>query len=375
MKGSVRKRDRGVWEVRVYLGRDADSGKKRYRSRTVRGAQRDAERVCREIVAEVEAAGLEESANGFPSVSAWLDDWWEAKRTTISPTTASAWQSSLELYLKPAIGDMSLHEVRAHHLESLYRGLVEGGLSAARVQKIHTVASVAFKAAVRRELIAASPASTARPPSVGRQEPTAPTPEEVALILRAALDDPELYAFLIVAANTGARRSEVCALRWCDVDLEQRVITISRSVVKGAGGGAAVRQTKTGTAGQTAISEQVTETLEQLRVFRTDAASLLGEQLPSTAFVWSQDVTGARPVYPDTMSARFARVRDEVGLGHVQLRHFRHFAATQLLSAGVDVRTVAGRLRHASPAMTLNRYAAWVPARDREAADVLDNLG
>lgn len=359
----------------MYLGRDADSGKKRYRSRTVRGAQRDAERVCREIVAEVEAAGLEESANGFPSVSAWLDDWWEAKRTTISPTTASAWQSSLELYLKPAIGDMSLHEVRAHHLESLYRGLVEGGLSAARVQKIHTVASVAFKAAVRRELIAASPASTARPPSVGRQEPTAPTPEEVALILRAALDDPELYAFLIVAANTGARRSEVCALRWCDVDLEQRVITISRSVVKGAGGGAAVRQTKTGTAGQTAISEQVTETLEQLRVFRTDAASLLGEQLPSTAFVWSQDVTGARPVYPDTMSARFARVRDEVGLGHVQLRHFRHFAATQLLSAGVDVRTVAGRLRHASPAMTLNRYAAWVPARDREAADVLDNLG
>jgi integrase len=375
VKGSVRNRDRGVWEVRVYLGRDADSGKKRYRSRTVRGARRDAEKVCRDLVAKIEAAASDGRANDFLSVSAWLDDWWEAKRATISPTTASAWQSSLELYLKPEIGQMSLFEVRAHHLEALYQRLVEDGLSAARVQKIHTVASVAFKAAVRRELIAASPAATARPPSVGRREPTAPTPDEVALILRASLEDPELYSFLVVAANTGARRAEICALRWCDVDLEERVIAISQSVVKGGGGGAAVRQTKTGVAGQTAISEQVAETLGRLHVLRVEAASSVGEQLSSTAFIWAQDVCGLRPVYPDTMSARFARVRDEVGLGHVQLRHFRHFAATQLLSAGVDVRTVAGRLRHASPAMTLNRYAAWVPARDREAAEVLDNLG
>ncbi len=195
------------------------------------------------------------------------------------------------------------------------------------------------------------------------------------MILRAAQGDPELYSFLIVAANTGARRGEVCALRWCDVDLDARVVTISRSVVKGAGGGAAIRQTKTGIVGQTAISEQAADVLGELREVRKQAASSVGVRLAKTAFVWSQDVGGARPVYPDTMTARFARVRDEVGLGHVQLRHLRHFAATQLLSAGVDVRTVAGRLRHARPATTLNRYAAWVPARDRDAADVLDNLG
>jgi hypothetical protein len=64
-------------------------------------------------------------------------------------------------------------------------------------------------------------------------------------------------------------------------------------------------------------------------------------ELPVTAFIWSQEVCGARPVYPDTMSARFRRVRDDAGLPHVQLRHLRHFAATQPLSAGVDVRTVA----------------------------------
>ena len=152
-------------------------------------------------------------------------------------------------------------------------------------------------------------------------------------------------------------------------------MTISRSVAKGAGGGAVVRQTKTGVAGQMAISEQVAGALGLLLEQRRAEARSVGIELPSSAFMWSQDACGSRPVYPDTMTTRFARVRAEAGVEHFELRHLRHFAATQLLAAGVDVRTVAGRLRHASPAMTLDRYAAWVPARDREAAGVLDGLG
>ena len=94
------------------------------------------------------------------------------------------------------------------------------------------------------------------------------------------------------------------------------------------------------------------------------------------------DVVGAalpegidRPVYPDTISAAFQKARSKAGVDHVELRHLRHDTATQLLGAGVDERTVAGRLCHARPAMTFDRYAAWVPARDWEAAEVLGCLG
>lgn len=363
-----------MWEVRVYLGRDPDTGRKRYKSRTVRGPKREAERVCRDLVTEAEAAAEEVRSAEFPTVASWLDDWWPVKRDEISPTTASSWQSSVTLYLKPHLGDMALHEVRPHHLESMYRELVDSGLAASRVQKVHTVASVAFNAAVRRELIAASPAQAARAPAAERQEPTAPTPGEVRTLLEAAADDLDMFAFLVLAANTGARRGELCALRWCDVDLDNRVVTISRAVAKGAGRGAVVRQTKTAIVGRIAISRQAAAALERLQADRRGRASAAGVDLASTAFVWSQDVEGERPVYPDTMSARFAKTRDRAGVSGVQLRHLRHFAATQLLAAGVDVRTVAGRLRHARPAMTLDRYAAWVPARDRDAADLLDGL-
>ena len=166
----------------------------------------------------------------------------------------------------------------------------------------------------------------------------------------------------------------MCALRWCDIDLDERVVTISRAVAKGAGRGAVVRQTKTAIVGRIAISQQANDVLEALKAERRSTASKAGAHLAEAAFVWAQDVEGNRPVYPDTMTARFAKVRERSGVTGVQLRHLRHFAATQLLAAGVDVRTVAGRLRHARPAMTLDRYAAWVPARDRDAADILDDL-
>jgi integrase len=119
MQGSVRQRGRGVWEVRVYLGRDERTGQKRYRSRTVRGSRRDADQVCRDLVesseSERDAPGPEE----LPTVGEWIDEWWPEKKKAISPTTASSWQSVIDIYVRPRLGEMPLHEVRARHLESL----------------------------------------------------------------------------------------------------------------------------------------------------------------------------------------------------------------------------------------------------------------
>lgn len=74
------------------------------------------------------------------------------------------------------------------------------------------------------------------------------------------------------------------------------------------------------------------------------------------------------------MTRRFRRLCDSAGLEGVRLHDLRHYVATQLLAAGVDVRTVAGRLGHRNAATTLNVYAHFVPEADRRAADVLAGL-
>jgi integrase len=74
------------------------------------------------------------------------------------------------------------------------------------------------------------------------------------------------------------------------------------------------------------------------------------------------------------VTGRWTRLRKEIGLSYVRLHDLRHFVATELLTAGIDLRTVANRLGHARTSTTLDIYWGFVPARDRDAADHLDAL-
>ena len=64
----------------------------------------------------------------------------------------------------------------------------------------------------------------------------------------------------------------------------------------------------------------------------------------------------------------FRNLRTKAGLPDARIHDLRHFVATQLIAAGHDIRTVAGRLGHAQTSTTLNTYAAFVKARDHDAA-------
>src|SRR5579864_282098 len=74
------------------------------------------------------------------------------------------------------------------------------------------------------------------------------------------------------------------------------------------------------------------------------------------------------------MTKRFIRIRRSVGLDSVRLHDLRHFTATRMLSEGVPVRTVSGRLGHANAATTLGVYGHFLEASDRDAADTLSNF-
>jgi integrase len=176
------------------------------------------------------------------------------------------------------------------------------------------------------------------------------------------------------ALATGARRGEVCALRWCDVDLEDRFVRISRSVSQTTSGGVIVKCTKTDRARVVSITRAATAALSQRRIEAELAAESAGCRLAPSGFVFSPDPAGQAPWPPAIATRCWKRLRDEAELGRVRLHDLRHFVATELLSAGVDPRTVSNRLGHGRTSTTSDIYWAWVPARDREAADYLDAL-
>ena len=202
-----------------------------------------------------------------------------------------------------------------------------------------------------------------------------PTPEELGRLQTSiAADDPELAMFVRLSAMTGARRSEVLALGWPDVDLEDGVVTISRGIVMGPDG-LVEKDTKTHQARRVALDSDTTRRLAEHQAAAVERAVACGTSLADDGFVFSADVEGREPWYPDSVSRRFRSACRRVGLEGVRLHDLRHYVATRLLSAGVDVRTVAGRLGHRNAATTLNVYSHFVPEADREAAEILGGLG
>ncbi len=77
---------------------------------------------------------------------------------------------------------------------------------------------------------------------------------------------------------------------------------------------------------------------------------------------------------PKVISRRFTRLCERTKIKGVRLHDLRHFAGSQLVAAGVDIRTVSARLGHSRPSITLDIYTHRVQDNDRAAAEVLGNL-
>ena len=219
-----------------------------------------------------------------------------------------------------------------------------------------------------------NPASSASPPRVPTPDVRPPSPAELARLFAAAGDaDPDLADFILLAAATGARRSELVALQWSDVDLDAGRVCISRAIVAGPDGLVA-KDTKTHAARRVSLDATCVAALAAHRRRADERASVCGRSLPPDAFVFSNEVDGSVAWYPDSASRSFTRLCRRAGVSGVRPHDLRHYVATRLLSAGVDVRTVAGRLGHRNAATTLNVYSHFLVEADRQAADVLGRI-
>ena len=194
------------------------------------------------------------------------------------------------------------------------------------------------------------------------------------LLAAAETHTPVLACWLQLAAATGARRGEICGLRWGDIDFAQRSIRIERSVSATTASGVFVKTTKTGGVRRVTITAQALDALHAQHERAETCAQQNRRTVEPDDFIFTNDPAAARPWRPELATRRWERLRTKAGLPHIRLHDLRHFVATELLTEGIDVRTVANRLGHARTSTTLDIYWAFVPARDRDAADHLEAI-
>ena len=397
-RGEIETLPSGSLRVRVYAGIDPISGKRHYLVEVIpagKDAARQAEKARTRLLAEVD-----ERRN--PRTKATVAQLMERYLGVlqIEDTTRAGYERLVRLHIGPLLGHLSVGRIDGETLDSFYRELRRcrthcagrpfdehhtagehtcdkrcgphgcRPLSTSSVRQIHNLLNGAFTRAVRWRWVGSNPVRQAEPPALPKADPQPPTPDQAAKIATTAWSDPDWGMLVWLAMTTGARRGELCALRWRDVDFAAAVLRIGSSIGQ-LGTRVWEKDTKTHQRRRIVLDAQTLALLRAYLHHRAQQAALLGVELGEDAFVFSSSPDGSTPVKPDTVTQRYRRMCQRLGWD-MHIHQLRHFSATELITAGVDVRTVAGRLGHSGGGTTTLRvYSAWVAEADQRAADSL----
>ena len=213
----------------------------------------------------------------------------------------------------------------------------------ATILRIHSIISSALDLAVRYDWADRNVAKNARPPHPRKREPDPPSPDQAARLLNLVwTEDEEFGLYLWTAFTTGARRGEVSALRENRFDFTRQQVRLARNYLVKQGQHIE-KAPKDGEGRVLSLDLLTCELLQERFQRRRAEARALGVQVPEDAFAFSPDPAGRAPWNPDTMTHRYRRYARRVGITS-SLKELRHYSATQLLAAGTDLNTVAGRL-------------------------------
>ncbi|WP_253258314.1 site-specific integrase [Pseudonocardia sp. N23] len=244
-------------------------------------------------------------------------------------------------------------------------------MAASTIRQVHWIISAALAAAVRWEWIRTNPAEKARKPRQPRPQPDPPSAAEAALILETAWrQDSDWGALVWLVMVTGMRRAEALALRWSDVELDAGMVAIRRNFIR-SGAQRIEKDTKTHQMRRIALDTATVAMLAEHRQRYEEQVRAVGAEPRNDTYLFSYDPLRTRPADPSAVTHRYGRMCRGVGI-ETRLHALRHYSATELLTAGVDLRTVAGRLGHGGGGTTTLRvYAAWVGESDRKASEIL----
>ena len=370
MKGSITEKGPRKWLVRAYAGRV--NGKTTHVNRTVHGSKRDAQLALAKLVADLSGGTVVagQSMTLAQLIERWLDD--IAPQRT--PRTIHEYRRLATHDILPALGTKRVDRLTARDIDNYYRSLLERGLSSASVRRNHALLHASLARAVKWEVIGTNPVDRATPPATRRAHTTAPAVDDVVELMDAAQTrgDSVLATAIALAAVTGMRRGELCALKWSDVDLGLGVLRVSRSLTV-TPGQLHLGDTKTHQARDLALDPEAVDLLVERRLDQEKYARIVGVDLVPDPYLLSRDAKGVQPCLPDGLGKAYWRLTRESGI-KTRFHDLRHFSATQLIGAGIDVRTVAGRLGHADASTTLRVYSHVLADRDRAAAEHLGGL-
>lgn len=311
----------------------------------------------------------------------YLESW---KETHCVPSklqykTRKSYSAIIDNYLIPHLGRLTLDKLKAVNITNYYNKMLapknEGGagLASTSVLYHHRILRQALRHAVNQDYIHTNPADKVQPPRKARAELIVLSLDQAKYII-ANYKEHRIYIPIYLALITGMRRGEIAALRWQNIDLENKMISVN-SALQRQNGELVIKETKTNKSRRVLpIPQHAVDELLAVKQQQALNRDNFGEVYDKRGFVCAWE--DGKPYDPDWIGRQWASLVKKDGKipDGVRFHDLRHTHATLLLSQNVNLKVIQERLGHESIATTGDIYSHVTPGIQKEAADILESI-
>lgn len=313
--------------------------------------------------------------------------WLEDVAPGLKRSTVRSYRELLEHHVLPSLGLLRVRDVHQQHVVGLLgRKLATGQYSENTVRLIYATVRRMLSRARFEGLVQVNVAQglwkelpfalkhKRRARRRSKDEIKAMTRRQLDSFLRSAVEDPRHFALFLLLARTGCRMGEALALQLGDIDLEQKELSVRRSLAAAQRGLSLEERLdlpKSGAERSVDISGELAGTLEHqcARMHRQNLRRGVGQEPGAWLFTTTEgtpmDETRVRRAFKATLKRARLPLR-------FTPHSLRHTYATLMLSAGAPLTWVSRQLGHSSPQVTLDWYWWALPGGEKKHADLLD---
>ena len=403
----IEKRGENSWRLTVCEGYDGNGQQIRYR-KTVKAVNvTEARKLYNQFAADVQRGNVAKS--GKITLTQFYQFWKDSYALKTHEAATLAYNEHLFKRIKTALGHKKISEIEPKHLLAFYKNLSEPGvkilqkkkdapqqlieapqiasiknekdepeplpsLASSTIRKYHTLLSSLFEKAIKWGFLPYNPAKRVEPPKSESSTKAIYDPETLGKFLQ-ALDEEDLkhQLWVLLALAGGLRREEVFGLEWQHINFETGTLSLEQVSVYVSGKGTLTKGPKNKSSRRVvSLPESTMALLKKYKAVQLEERVKLGNKWIDTQRVFTRWNGGvAHPQSFNTWLTRFCKEKD---FPHISPHAFRHMAATYLITSGMDIRTVGGKLGHSKPSTTWNVYSHLVKSAETATATTMETF-
>lgn len=312
----------------------------------------------------------------FPSVltvenwlTYWLDD---IKAIKCEETTLYGYRNIINKHLIPKLGNYKLQELNPTILNKYFKGKLDEKLSQNTIRKHYDLLKDTLKTAVDEEKILKNPLNKVPPIKVQKNEKNFYNVEQLKTLFTIVEND-RMEIVVKLAGMLGLRREEIAGLKWDNIDLENRIITIAEARTQ-AGKKTVAKGTKNSSSHRTLYApEEIINLLTSIKTTQEEQKRLLGEAYKDEGYIMAWE--NGEPYRPNYLSDLFKKIIDDNKLPSLRLHDLRHTFASIANELGTNLYDISKALGHSQVGTTSQIYTHMFDATHKKAiskiADVM----